>query len=387
MLKWIRKAANNLLLIPKNKRVFESIFPLDEHRLTYFSVQENAEVAEPGVLARVNQGDIIVVRSMINDLHLEQKIDEFCRENFGVSYADLASIHETKSLEDILQSAYTARSHLDCLSIQSSVMARILKPHTSNYYLELQPNLRLHLPYKAVKAKEQQIEAKIGRGKLNPHGQHKDSWRYHPKNTINVWIALTEANENNGLALLPDSLSYNPKFSEEEQEIAHGVKTYPSQQWVGALNKGDALIFRAELLHGSIINMSNVTRFAFSMRCTDQKPEFHRDHQYNYIGIENGKFKSLIFDKLFNSFNFSPQSADTHFAPADEKETALKPETYDEKHITVKVKNEIMRFPRKCPHAGRDLLFGELDDDGRLLCPSHRMRIRGAAVTESRAAN
>ena len=32
---------------------------------------------------------------------------------------------------------------------------------------------------------------------------------------------------------------------------------------------------------------------------------------------------------------------------------------------------------RKCPHAGADMMNGELNNKGELLCPSHRMCLAG----------
>ncbi|MBU2870947.1 phytanoyl-CoA dioxygenase family protein [Colwellia sp. E2M01] len=252
-------------------------------------------------------------------------------------------------------------------------MKRLLEPHVSAPYVELQPNFRLHLPYKIVKNHEQFIESRMGRGKLNPHGQHKDSWRYHPKNTINVWLALTPANKNNGLSILPNSAEYHPKFDVDKQEIAAGVKTYPVQQYISDMAAGDALLFKAELLHGSIINTSEKTRATLSMRCTTTKPNFHKKVVYNYIKISSKKFDNLSFDKLKPIGKFEPASTDCTFALAEEKKTSIKPIEYDENYIKIDIKGEIYSFPRWCSHAGTDLLNGELDDNGHLLCPSHRL--------------
>ncbi|MEY8213327.1 MAG: phytanoyl-CoA dioxygenase family protein [Colwellia sp.] len=251
-------------------------------------------------------------------------------------------------------------------------MKRLLEPHVPCPHIELQPNFRLHLPYKIIKHHEKFIESRMGRGKLNPHGQHKDSWRYHPKNTINVWLSLTTANKNNGLAILPTSADYHPKFDANKQEIAHGVKTYPIQQYISDMASGDALLFKAELLHGSIINTSEKTRATLSMRCTTTKPEFHKKVIYNYIKINGKKFDNLSLDKLMPAGKFEPISVDSTFPPAERKKTSLQPIEYDEKHIKVEIKGEIYSFPRWCSHAGADLLNGELDENGNLLCSSHR---------------
>jgi hypothetical protein len=289
----------------------------------------------------------------------------------------LGDIHNLKTVEQIVDDALAVRHSVPTLILQSSIMKRILDPHIKASYIELQPNLRLHLPYGKVKQHEAYVESRMGRGKLNPHGQHKDSWRSHPKNTINVWVAMSEANDKNGLALLPQSSEYQPRFDDGLQEIADGVKTYPSQQYTTDMQPGDAIIFQAELVHGSIINMTKKTRVALSMRCTPTEPEFHKRVTYNYIKVEGGKFDNLSKGKLFNHGDFEPLSRDSVFEPVEARNSSIMPVEYDDNHIKLEVNGQVKLFPRRCPHAGTDLLNGELDDNGQLLCPSHRMCIAG----------
>jgi len=361
----------------KNKQVFKSIKNLDEYALTYFSVLKNEDVNEIDVLHRIESGDVIIVKNLIAQLNLESEFQALSKEYFDLDYDELKDIHTIKSVEQIVDDALRVRHSVPNLILQSSIMKRLLKPHVEKLFLELQPNLRLHLPYKNVKSHEAYIESRMGRGKLNPHGQHKDSWRYHPQNTINVWVSLTKATDKNGLAILPQSADYQPKFNDKLQEIETGVKTYPSQQWVTQMEPGDAIIFQAELVHGSIINMTEHTRVALSMRCTPTEPDFHKKVAYNYIKIENESFDNLSQSKLSASGNFSPLCKDTCFGPAEKKQSSIAPVEYNEKYIKLNVKGAIKQFPRYCPHAGTDLLNGELNESGELLCPSHRMCIKG----------
>jgi len=387
LLRPLKLTFTTLVKIKSNRKVFDSILNLDDRKLDYFSVIRQESIKESEVIAQVNAGDVIIAADIIGKLHLEEKVDDLCTDNFSVQYNELEKIHDDLSIEKIIDGSLNAKTSPLCLQIQSSIMSRILRPHTKKYFLELLPNLRLHLPYSLIKNKEQLIEKRMGRGKLNPHGQHKDSWRYHPKNTINVWVALTEASNKNGLSLLPKSESYNPKYNDEIQEIANGVKTYPSQQYVTNLKKGDALIFKAELLHGSIINTSAQTRVALSMRCAIEQPIFHKIFQYNYIGINGSKFSNLSLAKILGKHKFVTPSQDHEFAPAEKLNTSLKPHSYDEKYIYIENNSNLTRYPRRCSHAGTDLLFGELDKNGNLLCPSHRMCIKGNSCNNKNSNN
>lgn len=361
----------------KNKAVFNQLIDLSDKPLTYYSIVDKREVPESEVLKRVQGGDVIMVRDMLGQLGLQSRFDQLIKDFFALDYQQLAEIHKLKNIEQIVDDALAVRHSVPTLILQSSIMRRILSPHLKAVFLELLPNLRLHLPYGKVKAHEQYIESRMGRGKINPHGQHKDSWRYHPKNTINVWIALSEANDKNGLAILPHSEDYNPRFNAKIQEIATGVKTYPSQQWVTDMQPGDGIIFGAELLHGSIINTSSKTRVCLSMRCTPSEPEFHKRVTYNYIKVEDGKFDNLSKGKLNASGEFEPICRDSLFEPSEQKGTSIEPVSYDEQYINLEVAGEVKQFPRYCPHARTDLLNGELDEQGNLLCPSHRMCISG----------
>ncbi len=360
-----------------NRAVFNGLIDLSHKPLVYFSIVDDKEVPESEVLERVKAGDVIMVRNLLGQLALQAQFEQLIAEHFAVDYQQLGDIHKLKTIEQIVDDALVVRRSPLTLILQSSIMQRILSPHLKAVFLELMPNLRLHLPYAKVKAHEQYIESRMGRGKINPHGQHKDSWRYHPKNTINVWISLTEANDRNGLSILPHSFDYNPKFDAKAQEIAQGVKTYPAQQWVTDMQPGDAIIFGAELLHGSIINTSNQSRVCLSMRCTPSEPEFHKKVTYNYIKVEDGRFDNLSGSKLKATGDFEPQSSDARFEPAEQKASGITPRHYDEQHIDLEVAGELKRFPRYCPHAGTDLLNGELNDQGKLMCPSHRMCLGG----------
>lgn len=360
----------------RNKAVFDSLLPL-AGAVEYFSVAQQAVIPESEALTAVQRGDVLILRKLIDRLGLQQQFNQLVQDYFALDYASLSQIHQLQSVEDIVQNMQAARYSPLSLQVQSSIMRRLLQPHTDTMYLELQPNLRLHLPYSYVKGQEQFIEQKVGRGKLNPHGQHKDSWRGHPKNTINVWIALTEANDQNGMSILLNSLDYHPCHDAQGQEIMPHVRTYPSQHYVTDLQPGDAVMFRAELLHGSIINQDSHTRVALSMRCSVEKPQFHRNHRYNYIGLEKGRFNNLTIEKSFAKHWFIPESTQTSFAPAEAKGTSIRPDYVDEKRIELRDGDQTKVYPRYCPHAGADMLHGELNADGHLLCPSHRRCVKG----------
>ena len=89
-----------------------------------------------------------------------------------------------------------------------------MKALRDNIFIELRPNIRLHPPYDFSRRYTNQIESKIGTGQMTTHSVHKDSWYFHPKNTLNVWVALTKTSDLSGLSVLENSQDYYPKFTD-----------------------------------------------------------------------------------------------------------------------------------------------------------------------------
>lgn len=360
----------------KNRAVARNLINLSEYPLSYYSVLKNDAIPESKVFEQLESGDIIIVRDLLNQLNIAAEMESIVETYFDVTLSELVNVHRTTSIDSLVSRAWKIRSAMSLLTLQSSVLKRLISPHQSTAYIEMEPNMRIHVPYTAVKGHETAIEAKLGRGKINPHGQHKDSWRYHPQNTVNVWLALTDANPFNGMSILPGSLNYHPKFSTKLREIEEQVKTYPSQHWVTDLRAGDAIIFSAELLHGSVINMTARTRACLSMRFTRDEPVFHKKTSPNYMKVTQTGFSNMTWSKL-RTGNFYPESCDVIYPPLEKLGTSLRPLQVTESQIKLNINGKIKCFPRFCPHAGKDLLTGELDSNGDLLCPAHRMSFKG----------
>lgn len=377
----IRKPVGNvyrfLKTYVKNRYIAHHLTQLMHLPLEYFSVLKNRPIEENEVVERLQNGDIILVPDLIKKLQLQSDFEQLIGDFFDLEYNKLSQIHRLKSIEELVKGALSIRQSVSLLKLQTSILKRLMQPHSTSVYLEMQPNLRVHPPFGHIRNHEDYIEKYLGRGKINPHGQHKDSWRYHPENTLNIWVALTDVNEQNGISILPQSLKYQPKFSASEQEVLQEVKTYPSQHWVSHLNAGDAVLFSAELLHGSIINLSSNSRACLTMRSTIGAPTFHERVSTNYIKLTGDIFDNMSGSKLRPQGCFEPLSRDLTFEPCEAQKTSVSPVYFDEKKITLRINGRLKDFPRYCPHAGRDLLMGELSQEGHLLCPAHRMSFKG----------
>lgn len=203
----------------KSKQVFNPLIDLSGYSIRYYSVMQQRNVSEAQLMQLVESGDIIKVDNLIAQLDLQQQLNEINRQYFDLDYEQLSQIHKLQSVEQVFDNSLNAKDPIAALVLQSSILHCLLQPHNQSSYLELQPDLRLHLPCAQGKAKEAYIGSKMGRGKINPHGQHKDTWRSHPKNSLNVWVSLNEDYAKNGLALLLQNADYHPKFSANEREM------------------------------------------------------------------------------------------------------------------------------------------------------------------------
>ncbi len=354
----------------KNKKIVTNA------RRTHFDGQfvdvvSGEAVAKSDVLQRLDAGHILLAKDFLNNTGLTDDFSRVMSGAYGIPYEDLDRIHELLTIEKILDVTEQLKMDENILQLECSIFHGLFGD-SPELYAELMPNLRPHVPYQTVRGKEAEIEARVGRGKMNAHGPHKDSWRFHPSNTINVWLALSDVTPLNGMMLVPHSTGYQPKFA--NNEIVPGCDTYPEKQYLTQMNSGDALLFRAELMHGSILNQTDKTRFAFSMRCTVEQPDFHRDFMYNYVRIAPS-FSNLTTVKLAAKSSFEPASRDEFFTDFGPQERPLREIAREEGDtLIVQTPDGEKSFCARCPHQGVPLRDGRLEN-GKIVCAQHQLRV------------
>lgn len=328
-------------------------------------------VPHDAVLGKLHDGHILLAKDFLNNAGLIGDFREVMSSAYGIPYDDLDRIHELLTIDQILDVTEKLKMDERILQLECSIFYGLFG-HSPELYAELMPNLRPHVPYHTVRGKEAEIEARVGRGKMNAHGPHKDSWRFHPSNTINVWLALSDVNPLNGMMLVPHSTDYLPKFA--DNEIVPGCDTYPDRQYLTQMNSGDALLFRAELMHGSILNQTDKTRFAFSMRCTVEEPDFHRDFMYNYVRI-SPSYSNLTKLKLSAKSSFEPASRDDYFVDFGPQARPLREISREENgQLVVNTPDGEKTFCARCPHQGVPLRDGRLEN-GKIVCAQHQLRV------------
>lgn len=358
----VRSGANRRVVRNARKSEFTGII---------VDVMSGREVATDDVLPMLDKGHILLAKDFLNSTGLISDFSEVMSGAYGVSFDNLGRIHELLSIDQILDVTEKLKMDERILQLECSIFHGLFG-HSPELYAELMPNLRPQVPYEKVRGKEAEIEARVGRGKMNAHGPHKDSWRFHPSNTINVWLALSDVSPLNGMMLVPHSTGYLPKFA--DNEIVPGCDTYPERQYLTSMKAGDVLLFRAEVMHGSILNQTDQTRFAFSMRCTTEAPDFHRDFMYNYVRIAP-TFSNLTKLKLSARSSFEPASRDEHFADFGPQERPLREISREsDGKLIVQTPDGEKTFCARCPHQGVPLRDGRLEN-GRIVCAQHQLRV------------
>ena len=358
----VRSGANKRIVSKASKPSFTGVI---------YDVISGETVPQADVLKKLDAGHILLAKDFLNNTGLTKDFASVMSGAYGIPYEDLNRIHELLTIDQILDVTEKLKMDERILGLECSIFYGLFG-YSPELYAELMPNLRPHVPYKTVRGKEQEIEARVGRGKMNAHGPHKDSWRFHPSNTINVWLALSDVTPLNGMMLVPHSTDYLPKFA--DNEIVPGCDTYPERQYLTQMNTGDALLFRAELMHGSILNQTEHTRFAFSMRCTVEEPDFHRDFMYNYVRI-TPTFSNLTRLKVVARSSFEPASRDESFADFGPQERPLREISREENgELIVNTPEGEKTFCARCPHQGVPLRDGRLEN-GRIVCSQHQLRV------------
>lgn len=344
-------------------------------KLTFTDIQGNSLCSDEA-LDLVMAGGIVL---------LPDYLDNF-KETIGVlEFSDKCQrrmlraleLNSKKTAKQIAKIILKSRKSNKVLGYQTQLLGTLASSFADTFYLEMEPNLRFQLPYKKVHRFQAAIEGIVGPGQVTPHGAHKDSWFKHPKNTLNLWVPLSKTTPKNGLFILPKSQDYYPRF--EGQEIANDVETYIEDQWETDLERGTAVLFLAELLHGSIINQTqSQTRSTLSMRFCLEAPNAQAEmYDYRKVEMVNGnyQFADFVPEASFDPLDYCRDT----FKPAVFNQIR-QPRRIEENKIIIEGKspNQEIHFPRRCPHAGYDLSKACFDaKSNQLICPLHHVAVKG----------
>lgn len=350
-----------------NGRVF-SVYPLNRKlQMRLYRTNEflNAEEA----LTAIQEGKVVVVKNLLQELSVVERIEGV----INCSLDEVVNLHKSKSAKQLKDLIVNKRGSEEILEVQNYIIRNFAHSlGLSHVCVELEPNLRLQPPYNEVAASEKDIEREIGSGQMTPHSVHKDSWYFHPKNTFNIWVALSKATSWSGLSVLEDSQDRYPVTN--GQQLNNFADALAEKHLELDLEPGDGVIFLAELIHGSIINQTEEMRATLSMRFSLEKPNNHIDKNYWYQGMDltTGELKDIKSIKL-SSIEFEPKKLEKIYEDSKIDQNVV---DWDDETITVNDQDSLLVFPRYCPHKGVDLISGYYDvKNKKLVCPSHRLKV------------
>lgn len=231
------------------------------------------------------------------------------------------------------------------------------------------------------------------------HGPHLDTWFGHSYDGINLWWAIDGVSEDNGIILYPEMFEQHLEHLKEPPYVSPGT-SLPKPCKI-APKAGSMLIFNPEVLHGTQLNVSELTRIVISTRLNPAKPLFdpnivnyHMKFWYSSKDLATNSFGNVLEfskeDNLGNSriknIDDSPPNQPTVITIDDQKLGEIPIEICNSEglilgqKILVKFKNEdvviinntrgIFAFRSACPHVGINLVDGFYDEKD-IYCPGH----------------
>ena len=221
-----------------------------------------------------------------------------------------------------------------------------------------------------------------------------DSRHFHPAGAINVWCAIDQVVEANGMSVFPTFYGHHLPFTDADGGIR-------PDQYLGPpvsmdLAPGDAWIFETIHLHGSTINQTDRTRFVISFRLTPDIPIYRDKPWYNYVRpadcSPDGPPATTV-DYRQPAPNRGPVTIDTSDSmppplPASKSsngEIAVASNLVREGEIravshdlcVARISGVPVAFARRCPHQGADLAGGSVRNS-QIVCAWHGLRMNAA---------
>ncbi|HNX96566.1 MAG TPA: phytanoyl-CoA dioxygenase family protein [Candidatus Aminicenantes bacterium] len=227
------------------------------------------------------------------------------------------------------------------------------------------------------------------------HGPHRDSWVGHSLTGLNIWWAIADVPAAAGLVRYPEVSEEN--LPRDPSTLCLRA-SYPLPKPTGQdLPAGHMLVFDPQVLHGTHLNTTDMTRLVISMRLDAHRPTFDPRCFYGFefwhraSAIEGGTDEIL---HIRREENLAPQpEGDAVPVPAGLPECPggmdpglgiwsgrLESEggtpvrhgivSVEGRRILVaRTRFGLRAYATECPHYGRDLADGAVEED-RLYCPA-----------------
>jgi len=271
-----------------------SMTTTSQPRVERHSIAGVTEVGADRVGPGLKRGEIFVVRSCLQAIGalepLRAMVLDTLEEVAGpVARAKavargLARLHEFVPIDQLMQMIPMMRQPARRLA--AGVVADLagsLLELGPDVHFEDTPNVRIFIPHDPSTQYEAALRAYVRQrgSELTLHPPHQDSRHFHPLGAINVWCAIDQVVERDGMSIFPECYGHHLPFVQADGGIR-------PDQYLGPpvtmdLDPGDALIFETSHVHGSTINQTDRTRFVISFRLTSDVPEYRDKPWYHYV--------------------------------------------------------------------------------------------------------
>lgn len=384
----------------------DSMITMSRPRAERHSLAGVTEVRLDRVGPGLRRGEIFVVRNCLQAIGalepLRSMILDTLEEVAGpIARAKavargLSRLHEFVPIDQLMQMnpLMKQRSRRLAARIVADLAASLLELGPDVHF-EDTPNVRIFIPHDVSAQHEAALKTYVRQrgsgGELTLHPPHQDSRHFHPQGAINVWCAIDQVVERNGMSIFPEFYGHHLPFTQADGGIR--PDQYLGRPVTMDLDPGDALIFETIHVHGSTINQTDQTRFVISFRLTTDVPEFRSKPWYNYVRpaacsaegpppnpVDYGQAPpdrgpiTIDTGGKLPAMVASSQRADgvIEIPGGVVPEGEIRPVS-DELCIA-RIGGKPIAFFRRCPHEGADLAGGAVRN-GHIVCAWHGLRI------------
>ena len=228
------------------------------------------------------------------------------------------------------------------------------------------------------------------------HSPHRDTWFAHSTKGLNLWLAISQVKDDNGMLLYPEVFKYNYQHDKNPAYIKDFYNL--GKVYKPTLKSGELLIFNPEILHATHLNTGDSTRVVFSGRIEINKPKFYNkgfqikepywiksndvmNKNYNNAIIIKREKENFIIDKKkllkkqkIKKINFDYNfEKNNHYKIFSINKKINKKILLNFKNISIgilKKKKILYAFNALCPHLKINLLNSEIKKD-TIICQGH----------------
>jgi nitrite reductase/ring-hydroxylating ferredoxin subunit len=240
------------------------------------------------------------------------------------------------------------------------------------------------------------------------HGPHLDTWTGHSRDGVNLWWAIGDVVAEHAMFFYPE-LHGVPLAPDPRSLYLRAGRPLPRPSPV-PLAAGEMLVFDPEVLHGTHLNVSGLTRVAASTRINARRPAFDptcfyaREFWHESGDLERGDVDTVVRFPRAEHLAAPPAAPRPGDGPPSVARVALHGATADaaaaggawrdvapatalapsgklvvaDEHgeavwLLCRTRDAIRAVGARCPHLGTSLADG-YHDDAHLHCPAHAVR-------------